>query len=150
SGRASGCRGLRRLLGRMGFAGRHAGRGFEPGPRNAMIVRPYEPAAFDGVVKLWQETGILVSYNDPKIEIPRLLANGNCQLYIGTEDERVVGSVLVGHDGYRGWIYKLAVAADCRKRGYGKQLVNLAENWLVARGIPKCNLMVRATNPEAL
>ncbi len=115
-----------------------------------MIIRPYESSAYDGVVALWREAGILVAYNDPAVEIPRLQANANCQLYLGHADDRVVGSILVGQDGYRGWIYKLAVATAYRKRGYGRQLVALAESWLVARGLPKCNLMVRATNPEAL
>lgn len=115
-----------------------------------MIVKPYEPGAFDGIVQLWRETGVLVAYNDPAVELPRLQASPNCQIYAGFEGDRVMASILVGHDGYRGWIYKLAVAPDFRKRGYGKQLVALAESWLVARGLPKCNLMVRATNPEAL
>jgi ribosomal protein S18 acetylase RimI-like enzyme len=115
-----------------------------------MIVQPYSEGDFETIVALWREAGMLKAYNDPAIEIARAQRNSNCLLYVGREDERVIGSVLVGHDGYRGWIYKLAVAKDMRDRGFGRQLVQLAEAWLVARGMPKCNLMVRAENPVAL
>jgi GNAT superfamily N-acetyltransferase len=58
----------------------------------------------------------------------------------------IIGSILVGHDGLRGWIYKLAVAESERGKGRGAALVHAAERWLTARGVPKCNLMIRATN----
>jgi GNAT superfamily N-acetyltransferase len=114
-----------------------------------MIILPYSDRDFDGVVSLWRESGIYKPYNEPKSEIARIQKNNNCLLYIGRENDRVVASVLVGHDGYRGWIYKLAVAEDQRGKGYGRKLVQFAEAWLVARGIPKVNLMVRAENPAA-
>jgi ribosomal protein S18 acetylase RimI-like enzyme len=119
-----------------------------------MIILPYSDGDFDGVVALWRETGIYKPYNEPKSEIARISKNNNCLLYIGREapgpEGRVVASVLVGHDGYRGWIYKLAVAEDQRGKGYGRRLVQFAEAWLVARGMPKLNLLVRAENPAAL
>ena len=114
-----------------------------------MIVLPYADADFESVVALWQETGIFKPYNDPKSEIARIRKNDNCLLYVGRDDGRVMATILVGHDGYRGWIYKLAVAEAHRGRGHGKRLVQFAEAWLVARGMPKCNLMVRAENPQA-
>jgi ribosomal protein S18 acetylase RimI-like enzyme len=114
-----------------------------------MIILPFSERDFDGVVALWRETGIYKPYNEPKSEIARIQKNNNCLLYIGREGDRVVASVLVGHDGYRGWIYKLAIAEDLRGKGFGRKLVQFAEAWLVARGIPKVNLMVRAENPAA-
>jgi GNAT superfamily N-acetyltransferase len=114
-----------------------------------MIILPYTDGDFDGVVALWRETGIFKPYNEPKAEIARIRKNNNCLLYVGRERDRVVASVLVGHDGYRGWIYKLALADDYRGKGYGRRLVQFAEAWLIARGMPKCNLMVRAENPAA-
>ncbi len=115
-----------------------------------MIVLPYSDADFESVSALWRETGILKPYNDAKAEIARIQKNGNCLLYVGREDGQAMATVLVGHDGYRGWIYKLAVAEAFRGRGHGRRLVQFAEAWLVARGMPKCNLMVRAENPAAL
>jgi ribosomal protein S18 acetylase RimI-like enzyme len=115
-----------------------------------MIVLPYAEADFESVVALWRAAGIFKPYNDPKAEIARIQKNNNCLLYVGREAGRVMATMLVGHDGYRGWIYKLAVDEAFRGRGHGKRLVQFAEAWLVARGMPKCNLMVRAENPQAL
>jgi GNAT superfamily N-acetyltransferase len=115
-----------------------------------MIILPYSANDFDGVVALWRETGIFKPYTEPKSEIARIQKNNNCLLYVGREADRVVATVLVGHDGYRGWIYKLAVAEDRRGKGFGRKLMQFAEAWLVARGIPKLNLLVRAENPDAL
>ncbi|MDQ7251596.1 GNAT family acetyltransferase [Dongia sedimenti] len=114
-----------------------------------MIILPYSERDFDGVAALWRDAGILKPYNDPKVEIARIQKNNNCLLYIGRDGDRIVASVLVGHDGYRGWLHKVAVAEDQRGKGYGRKLVQFAEAWLVARGMPKINLMVRAENPAA-
>jgi len=115
-----------------------------------MIILPYADADFDGVLALWREAELLKDYNDPKAEIARIQRHGNCLLYVGRVEERVVGTVLVGQDGYRGWIYKLAIAKDQRGRGHGRRLVQFAEAWLVARDMPKTNLMVRAENPGVI
>lgn len=112
----------------------------------AMLIRPYVPADFDAVVQLWDATHISIHYNDPAKDIPRMLASPNCQLYVGTIEERPMGSIMVGHEGHRGWLYKLAVAPEHRGKGYGRDLVRQAERWLVARGMPKVNLMIRDTN----
>lgn len=57
---------------------------------------------------------------------------------------------MAGLDGHRGWIYYLAVAPDCRRRGLGRALMAAAESWLRALGAPKLQLMVREGNDEAL
>src|SRR5690606_17319822 len=57
--------------------------------------------------------------------------------------------ILAGHDGHRGWLYKLAVAPSHRHQGLGRSLVAHAEAWLASQGMPKINLMIRDTNVEA-
>lgn len=113
-----------------------------------MIIRPYAAGDFDALVALWDATGISIHYNDPAKDIPRMLATHNCQLYVGRIEDRVTGSIMVGHEGHRGWLYKLAVMPEHRGKGYGRDLVQQAERWLVARGLPKCNLMIRDTNAK--
>ncbi len=111
-----------------------------------MLIRPYGTGDFAALTALWGATGITAPYNDFSKEIPRMHASHNCQLYLGCVDDRVMASILVGHEGYRGWIYKLAVMPEFRGKGFGRDLVKQAERWLVARGIPKCNLLIRDTN----
>lgn len=43
------------------------------------------------------------------------------------QDGRLVGTVMVGHDGHRGWVYYLATASEVRGRGYGRALMLAAE-----------------------
>jgi len=111
-----------------------------------MLIRPYAASDFAAVTALWDATGISIHYNDPAKDIPRMLATHSCQLYVGTKDDRLIASIMVGHEGHRGWLYKLAVLPEFRGKGLGRELVRQAERWLVARGVPKVNLMIRDTN----
>jgi GNAT superfamily N-acetyltransferase len=113
-----------------------------------MLIRPYVAGDFAAVTALWDATGISIHYNDPAKDIPRMLATHNCQLYVGTIGGRIMASIMVGHEGHRGWLYKLAVMPEFHGKGYGRDLVKQAERWLVARGVPKCNLMIRDTNAK--
>jgi ribosomal protein S18 acetylase RimI-like enzyme len=54
--------------------------------------------------------------------------------------------VMAGFDGVRGWIYHLAVAPECRRRGFATPLMRAAELGLRKLGCPKVNLQIRATN----
>ena len=65
-----------------------------------------------------------------------------------TRRQRIVASALVGHDGHRGWVYYVAVDPDCRHKGYGRVIMDAAEDWLRARGIEKLQLMVRPDNGQ--
>lgn len=111
-----------------------------------MEIRRYIASDFEPLVALWDAAGISVPYNDPARDIPLVLASPNAALFVGLEAEALVGSVLAGHDGHRGWLYKLAVAPAVQRRGLGRQLVAHAEAWLAGQGLPKVNLMIRDTN----
>lgn len=105
-------------------------------------------------VALWREAGLTRPWNDPEADCRRALdGHGSTVLCLltgeacrGTDPGRVQGTVMVGHDGHRGWIYYLAVVAERRGQGLGERLVRAAEDWLRVRGIPKLMLMVRREN----
>jgi ribosomal protein S18 acetylase RimI-like enzyme len=65
------------------------------------------------------------------------------------EGGAITGAVMVGFDGHRGWVYYLAVHPDQQRRGLGRALMAAAEAWLLGRGAPKIQLMVRDDNAEA-
>ena len=71
-------------------------------------------------------------------------------MIVARDAGEVVGSVMVGFDGHRGWVYYLAVAPDRRHAGLGRALMTAAENWLRGQGAPKLQLMVRDDNQAAL
>lgn len=111
-----------------------------------MRIRPYRNDDFPALVALWDEGGLNKTYNDPARDIAKMCDAPDCQIYLGEIEGQVMACVMVGHDGHRGWIYRLAVAGKHRRQGYGAELMELSENWLTARNITKCQLMIRPEN----
>lgn len=95
------------------------------------------------VVALWRDCGLTVPYNDPAADFRFALGKPNSDVLVLDD---LSGSVMVGHDGHRGWLYYVAVAPRRRRKGLGRALVNAAEEWLKQRGVPKAQLMVRESN----
>ncbi len=115
-----------------------------------MKVRPYEAADMDAVIALWRACELTRPWNDPARDVERKLAMADDLLLVGTVDGRVVGTVMAGYEGHRGWINYLAVDPNERSAGHGRALMGAAENRLRELGCPKINLQVRATNPDAI
>ncbi len=92
---------------------------------------------------LWAEAGLTRPWNSPGVDFDRALASPSSAV-LGVKDQTtLVGTVMVGSDGHRGWIYYLAVAQRARHSGRATRLVRAAEVWLGERGIDKVQLMVR-------
>ena len=99
------------------------------------------------VVELWRVCDLIASYNDPAADFRFARAGASSDVLVG-EDEtgRISGSVMVGHDGHRGWLYYVASSPHARGAGIGRQMVQAAEEWLRRRGVAKAQLLVRETN----
>lgn len=115
----------------------------ETAPREAM---PDDAAA---VVALWEACGLTRPWNDPHADFTQALG-GSTSTVLVTGQGPLSGSVMIGFDGHRGWVYYLAVGPDHRRHGLGRVLMGAAEAWLRARGAPKIQLMVRDDNQDAL
>ncbi len=115
-----------------------------------MEVRPFSPDDVEAVIALWHVTELTRPWNDPARDIERKLAMDDDLLLVGTIEGRVVGTVMVGYEGHRGWINYLAVDPTLRSAGHGRALMSAAETRLRALGCPKINLQVRVTNPDAI
>ncbi len=114
-----------------------------------MRVREFQLADEEAVVALWVACELTRPWNDPRADIERKLADSPALLLVGEEDGIVVGTVMAGYDGHRGWINYLAVHPSRRGRGLGRELMRTAEERLVATGCPKINLQVRDENVGA-
>jgi ribosomal protein S18 acetylase RimI-like enzyme len=108
-----------------------------------MTIRSATAQDEPAIVALWQTCGLTVPYNDPVQDFRFALGKPNSDVLVFDD---LSGSVMVGHDGHRGWLYYVAVAPDRRGQGLGRALVAAAEAWLKLRGVPKAHLMVRETN----
>ena len=90
----------------------------------------------------WAAAMLVLKYR--KLRVQREL------FLVGEFQGDIVGTVIAGFDGYRGWVYHLAVHPRCRRRGFGRDLMGEAEARLKALGCPKLNLQVRSSNAEAI
>lgn len=115
-------------------------------PIAALSVAPIEDAGVADVIALWQRCDLTRPWNDPAADIALARSGPNATVLVGRDGGAVVASVLVGHDGHRGWVYYVAVDPDHQHKGYGRVIMDAAENWLRTRGIEKMQLMVRPDN----
>lgn len=65
-----------------------------------------------------------------------------------SEDKKLVGTILCGHDGRRAYIHHLAVSSNYRNRGIGRKLVETSLGELRKQAIEKCHLFVVVENIE--
>ena len=114
------------------------------------MVRPYRPEDREGLVRLWSVCGLVRPWNDPDRDIDRKLARDPENLLVVEHDGEVVGSVMVGYEGHRGWVNYLAVHPDHQGRGFGRRLMERAEEILGQLGCAKVNLQVRSSNEAAI
>ena len=94
-----------------------------------LSISPIADADVAAIVALWQRCGLTRPWNDPASDIALARRGPN-------------STVMVGHDGHRGWVYYVATDPDRRGKGFGRAIMNAAEDWLRAAGILKLQLLV--------
>lgn len=99
--------------------------------------------------RIWEATdGVGLSGADSEESVAQFLARNPGTCYVALDGAKLVATILVGHDGRRGMIHHLAVAASHRRQGIGKRLVAEGLAALGRAGIQKCHLLVFADNAE--
>lgn len=116
----------------------------------AEIAQAATAADAEAVIALWHACGLTRPWNDPAADFALAVREANADVLLLYDGDALVGSVMVGFDGHRGWVYYLAVAPERRRAGLGRALMAAAEAWLRRRGAPKLQLMVRGGNADAL
>jgi ribosomal protein S18 acetylase RimI-like enzyme len=101
------------------------------------------------IVALWQDCGLTRPWNDPNADFALAMRTDTSKIIVAIAGSKLVGSVMVGFDGHRGWLYYLAVAAEQRRKMLATKLIDEAVAWLITLGCPKVELMVREDNMEA-
>lgn len=110
-------------------------------------IRRYRDADYTGVDRVWREA----FPNDPPRNhadraIPAKLAYQPELLFVADDKGTIIGTVMAGYDGHRGWLYAVAVCGKHQRSGVGTALVRSAEAALRELGCGKINLQVRAGN----
>ncbi len=116
-----------------------------------LTVRSAVIADEEAIVALWRACDLVAPYNDPAADF-RFARAGSCSDVLVAEDAagQLVGSVMVGHDGHRGWLYYVAASPHTGGIGIGRRMVRAAEDWLRQRGVVKAQLLVREGNTRVV
>jgi ribosomal protein S18 acetylase RimI-like enzyme len=113
------------------------------------MIAAATPGDVGATIALWEACGLTRPWNDPRTDFAQAEQSDASSVLLAREEGRLVGSVMVGFDGHRGWVYYLAVAPEHRGQGLGRALMEAAEAWLAARDAPKLQLMIRGDNDAA-
>jgi ribosomal protein S18 acetylase RimI-like enzyme len=113
-----------------------------------LSITPIEDDDVAAVVSLWQRCDLTRPWNDPASDIAFARRGENAAILLGRVSGAIAASVMVGHDGHRGWVYYVAVDPDHRGKDYGRVIMTAAEDWLRERGIAKLMLLVRSDNAK--
>jgi ribosomal protein S18 acetylase RimI-like enzyme len=111
-----------------------------------MLIRKYAGSDFDDVMALWKESGLLAHGADYALDIRKKMEFQPELFFVAEESGKIIGSVMVGYDGRRGWLNCLAVLPEYQKRGHGKELVEFGIGELKKLGCVKVNIQVRESN----
>jgi N-acetylglutamate synthase len=118
---------------------------------HGIIVRAFHVEDYDAILALWRRAeGVGLNESDTRPAIARYLRRNPRFSFVAEKDGRIVGAVLCGHDGRRGYLHHLAVAKRYRQRGIGRQLVSFCLAKLRKAGIPKCNIFIFTHNAAGM
>ncbi len=115
-----------------------------------VVIRLFEEADRSAVVALWHECGLTRPWNSPSADIDRKLADSPEGFFVAVAEAQIVGSIMVGYDGHRGWINYAGVDPAAQRSGIASKLMAHAELWLLEQRCPKVNFQVRSDNLGAL
>ena len=114
-----------------------------------MKIREFNIDDYPIVRDLWQAAGLILRPGD-ELEDAKLKLQRDSDLFLVAElEDMIVGSVIGGWDGRRGWIYHLAVEPEHQRQGIGAGLVREVEKRLVAKGAKKVNAQVYKWNERS-
>jgi len=115
-----------------------------------LLIDDLREAEIDAAAELWRTVGLTRPWNDPHADALLALAGETSTILAGRLDGRLVATAMVGADGHRGWVYYLGVLPEFRGRRFGESMMRAAEQWIIARGMPKLQLMVRTDNAAVI
>lgn len=115
--------------------------------------RQFEIVEFDNlthrsqVIELWQTVfGYEADHNSPETAIDKKIEMKDHLFFVAQQDGSILGTVMAGYDGHRGWIYSIAVHPAHRTNGVGSKLLTHVERKLIDLGCLKVNLQILEEN----
>lgn len=114
--------------------------------KKEIIIRNFIPADQPEVINLWNSCGLIVPSNNPEKDIELKMKFQPELFFVAVSGEKVIGTVMTGYDGHRGWLNYLGVHPEHRGTGCGRLLIEHSIKKLKELECPKINLQVRDSN----
>ncbi len=115
-----------------------------------MKIENFSMRFYDDIIELWRITGICVGSSDSKEELARMSRQNPDLFLMGKVSDVIIGVVIGGFDGRRGYVHHLAVDPNYQKNGYGKLLMNELITRFRQEGVHKVHLFIEKRNNEVV
>lgn len=116
-----------------------------------MIIRNYKPSDKYSIISLWKKVfNPQKPYNNPETAINMKTKQNDGLFFVAEEDNQIIGTIIAGFDGHRGWLYSLTVHPKNRRKGIATQLLKKAIGELKRLGCLKVNLQINSDNKEVV
>ncbi|MFX1410018.1 MAG: GNAT family N-acetyltransferase [Promethearchaeota archaeon] len=115
-----------------------------------MKIENFSMELYEDIIKLWRKTGISVGSTDTREELERMLKRNPKLFLIGKVNENVIGVVMGGFDGRRGYVHHLAIDPDYQKKGYGKMLIDALNERFLQMSVHKVHLFIEKDNKNVV
>jgi ribosomal protein S18 acetylase RimI-like enzyme len=115
-----------------------------------MEIRAFDIKDYDEVLRVWKQAGLILRPGDDLEEVRLKLQRDPDLFLLAIDKDEIVGSVMGGWDGRRGWIYHLAVKPSRQGEGIAKAILRELEKRLATKGARKVNAQVYQTNTKSL
>ncbi len=115
-----------------------------------MKIENFSLQFYEDVVEIWKRTGISITSSDTKDELNVMLNRNPDLCLIAKIDEKVIGVVMGGFDGRRGYVHHLAIDPQYQKKGYGKLIMDELIERLKKKRVHKIHLFIEKHNEDVI
>jgi len=115
-----------------------------------MKIENFSLQFYEDVVIIWKKTGISITSSDTKKEVNVMLNKNPDLCLIAKIDEKVIGVVMGGFDGRRGYVHHLAIDPEYQRKGYGRSLMDELTERFQKKRVHKVHLFIEKHNKDVI
>ena len=115
-----------------------------------MKIENFSMEYYEDIIEIWRKAGLSIGSSDTKEEVNRMLKKNSNLFLIGKVNDNVVGVVVGGFDGRRGYVHHLAIDPNHQKKGYGRLIMMELINRFRIMGVHKVHLFIEKYNNEVI
>lgn len=115
-----------------------------------MKIEKFAIENYDEIIRLWRKVDLTITSSDSKEEVERMLQLNPDLFLIGKIDEKIIGVVMGGFDGRRGYVHHLAIDPKYQKKGFGKMLVDELMKKFREKKVHKVHLFIEKRNNDVI